>query len=253
MGEGNGHVSGVQSRPGRSPLNERKYGEILEVAGRLFARKGFDGTSLQDIAVDVGVLKGSLYHYISSKEDLLADIVREGQKGLQENIELCDHFVGEPIEQLAAFAYGHIRLNATPERLLRGIVFLRDGEKLNAERRKVIVQDRDRYDHYLRTILADGQRQGMIDPEVQPRISSFAILGVLTSYIRWYDPEGQMGPDELGREFASFALAAVRNHRSLERRGRFELVDEVVDRCRAILSSHSAGSHNSDEQIIQAG
>jgi AcrR family transcriptional regulator len=129
-------MSPAKARAGRSPVIEQKYGEIVEAAGRLFAQNGFDGTSLQDVATEVGVLKGSLYHYITSKEDLLADVVRVGQQGLRENIALCDHFAGSPIDQIIAFTYGHVRLNATPERIQRAIVFTHDGDKVKASRRR---------------------------------------------------------------------------------------------------------------------
>lgn len=217
-----------QPRPGRSPVNEKKYAEIVEVAGGLFASKGFDGTSLTDIAVEVGVLKGSLYHYITSKEQLLAEVVRIGQLGQSENLVMCERFAGRPLEQLVAFAYGHIRLNATPERLERGIVFLRDGEKLSPPQRQGFVEKRDEYEHYLRTVVVQGQEQGLIDPQAHPRLCVFAILGVINSFSRWYDPHGPSTPNEIGREFAGFALAAVRKHLSPEARQRFSLVDDVV-------------------------
>ena len=230
----------LPTRPGRSPVNEQKYAQIVEVASRLFAEKGFDGTSLQDISVEVGVLKGSLYHYITSKEELLAEVVRVGQEGLGENIALCEHFAGQPLEQLVAFAYGHIRLNATPERLLRGIVFLRDGDKLSQDRREELFKNRDKYDRYLRKVIAEGKKQGVIDPEVDTRICSFAVLGVINSYTRWYHPSGPITPDELGRQFAGFALAAIRDHVNTDKHGRWDIVDDVVQRCREIIAARSA-------------
>ena len=215
---------------GRSANGDRKYDEIVEVAGRLFAEKGFDGTSLKDISEQVGVLKGSLYHHITSKEDLLEEVIRVGQEGIVENLLLCETFAENPLEQLVAFCYGHVRLNATPERLVRGVVFLRDGDKLTPRKRTALNKRRDEYDHYLRNILDQAQAQGLIDPDVHSRICSFAIFGVVTSYIRWYRPGGPMTPHEIGREFAAFALASVRRHESFEAGHRWEIVDDVIDR-----------------------
>jgi len=239
----------VVARPGRSPVNEQRYGEIVEAAGRLFAEKGFDGTSLQDISVAVGVLKGSLYHYITSKEDLLAEVVRVGQQGITENLELCNHFKGEPLEQLVAFAYGHVVLNATPDRLIRGVVYLRDGDKLSQEKRDELIKRRDEYDRYLRSILRSGQERGLVDPDVNPRTCSFAILGVVTSYIRWYHPGGPMSTHELGREFAAFSLAAVREHLGHGPGHRWEIVDEVIERCQAFLGARAEDA--TDGQVDQ--
>lgn len=234
---------GRTARPGRSPVNEKKYEEIVEVAGRLFAAQGFDGTSLQDIGEHVGVLKGSLYHYISSKEDLLEDVVRSGHQGLLENMALCEHFKGRPLAQLVAFSYGHVVLNATPERILRGAVFLQDGDKLSPSKREPLVAGRDDYNRYLRRILQDGRETAVFDPDMEPRICSFAIIGVLTSYIRWYHPGGPVTSQELGREFAAFVLAGVREHITHERGHRWDVVDPVIEQCQRYLDAEaSAGS-----------
>jgi AcrR family transcriptional regulator len=225
----------ASARAGRSPLNEEKYAQIVDVAARLFAEKGFNGTSLQDISVEVGVLKGSLYHYITSKEDLLAEVVRIGQLGLIENLALCSNFAGRPLEQLVAFAYGHFVLNSTPERLVRGVVYVRDGDKLSPAKRRSMIAGRDRYEHFLRGILKEGQAAGVIDPDVDARISSLMILGVLNSYMRWYKPTGALSRHDLGKEFGAFTLAAVREHLTHGRGHRHEIVGPVTEECRQIL------------------
>jgi AcrR family transcriptional regulator len=240
----------VTVRPDRSPVHREKYAQIVDAAARLFAVQGFNGTSLQDISEQVGVLKGSLYHYITSKEDLLLDIVRIGQQGLAENLDLCKNFAGAPLEELVAFAYGHFVLNATPERLLRGIVYIRDGDKLSPAKRRTVVSNRDKYDRYLRSILSAGRDEGLIDPDVDPRICGLMILGVLNSYHRWYKPGGQLSRHELGREFAAFVLAAVREHISHGTGHRWEIVDEVVERCRQILADkQSSDSGPSPDEV----
>ncbi|GAA4546344.1 TetR/AcrR family transcriptional regulator [Pseudonocardia xishanensis] len=230
-------VQAPRPRPGRSPVNEQKYAEIVAVAGRLFAEKGFAGTSLTDIAVEVGVLKGSLYHYITSKEDLLAEVVRIGQLGQSENLQLVAHFDGEPLEQLVAFAYGHVRLNATPERLERGNVFLRDGENLQPARREAFIARRDEYERFLRSVVVAGQRAGLLDPEADPRMASFGVLGVVNSFSRWYKPDGSLTAVQIAREFAAFALSAVRL-REGDAEGRFDLVDRVVAECERFISQN---------------
>ena len=91
----------ARPRAVRSPVIERKYGEIVEAAGRLFAQQGFDGTSLQDIANEVGVLKGSLYHYITTKEDLLFRLFEEVHEQVQRIAEEVKAEPGlNPIERI---------------------------------------------------------------------------------------------------------------------------------------------------------
>jgi AcrR family transcriptional regulator len=186
-----------------------RYAEIVHGAGKLFAEHGFDNTSLQDVGDAVGVLKGSLYYYIESKEQLLYDVIKVGHEGLLENIRICRALKGDPLETLSAFAYNHIALNAHPDRYERGIVFLRDSHRLSPEKREMVMRDRDAYDQLLRKTIADGQRQHLICPDLNPTLTSFAVLGVLNSFQRWYRPTGPASPDEIAREFAAFVVAAV--------------------------------------------
>lgn len=187
-----------------------RYSEIVHGAGRLFAERGFDNTSLQDIGDAVGVLKGSLYHYIASKEELLYDVIKVGHEGLLENMRVCRALKGDPLETLSAFAYGHITLNVHPDRYERGIVFVRDSHRLSPDKREIVLRDRDAYERLLRATIADGQRQHLMCPDLDPALTSFAVLGVLNSFQRWYRPTGPASPEQIAREFASFAVAAVR-------------------------------------------
>jgi len=216
-----------------STPNERRYEDIVDIAGELFAAKGFDGTSLNDLAAAVGVLKGSLYHYISSKEELLFDVIRVSHEGLKEVTDLADAFADDPALHLAAFSYLHIVLNATPERIHKGIVFLHDSKNLPPKKSAIVARDRDNYARYLRKIIARGQASKQFDAELDPRLASFDIFGVLTSYIRWYHPGGSITPQALGRESAAFVLASVVSQQTRQRMGsRFAIVDEVVESLR---------------------
>ncbi len=218
-------------RKGRTPKTgngERRFEDIVLIAGELFADRGFNGTSLKDIADAVGVLKGSLYHYISSKEDLLYEVIKMGSQGLGENIRLCDHFASSPAEQLAAFCYGHILLNAVHDRIDRGIVIIQDAKYLAPDKREQISAERDAYQAYLRSIISRGVSAGIFDAQIDLRISSFTILGVLTSYIRWYKPTGPISPHDLARESAAFVVASLlpQAHEG----NRFTMLDEVIAR-----------------------
>jgi TetR/AcrR family transcriptional regulator, cholesterol catabolism regulator len=217
------------SRKTKNGTYERRYEEIVHIAGELFAEKGFAGTSLNDIADAVGVLKGSLYHHISSKEDLLFDVVKVAHAGLLENTRFADNFSDDPAHHLSAFSYGHIFFNAVIERIHRGIVFLQDSKFLSVKKRAIVTKDRDNYDRYLRAIVARGQETKQFDSELDVRICSFEILGVLTSYIRWYKPGGQITPHLLGREAAAFVLASVASQSQRQSvPSRFTVVDDVI-------------------------
>lgn len=226
--------------PRRGAQKEARYQEIVAAAGALFAEHGFDGTSLLDIAKSVGVLKGSLYHHITSKEDLLYDVIRIGHQGLDANLALAEHFGDDPARQLVAFVYGHVRLNAIPERLVFGGVILRDSDKLSPKRRAEVTAARDAYEGYLRRIVAVGQVSGAFDRRSDARLCTFGILGVATSYLRWYTPEGPIPAQSIAREHAQLSLAGVSNDMRAE--ARWEIVDSVADEFEQLMDSAAASA-----------
>jgi hypothetical protein len=91
-------------------------------------------------------------------------VVQLGQQGLQENITLCNNFTGSPIDQVPALTYGHVRLNATQERLRRAPVFIQDWDRVKPDPRRDLVNTHDAYERYLRNVLTAGQKGGSIDP-----------------------------------------------------------------------------------------
>ena len=107
----------------RAKAPRRRHEEILEAAARVFHEKGYESTSIQDIADAVGILKGSLYYYIDSKEDLLYEIL-EGIHGeaLAEVRQAAAE--GEPLERIRAFVAAHIHHNA--ENLVKMALFFQD-------------------------------------------------------------------------------------------------------------------------------
>lgn len=235
----------MTKKKARTTGNSQRYHEIVRIAGDLFAEKGFDGTSLHDLASAVGVLKGSLYHWIDSKESLLYDVVKLAHRGLFENIEIADHFASDPLRQLAAFSYGHIVLNAVPERLNRGIVFLFDSRKLKASDSERVLRDRDTYDQYIRSIVRRGISTGAFDKTLDTRLSSFAILGVMTSYLRWFKPDGPISPHELAREFSAFVLTSVAPAAAVAS-SRHALVDEISQEVDALVADLNTARKETD-------
>src|SRR5438093_6121381 len=97
----------AQSRPPR-----RRQNEVLQAAARVFHEKGYESTSIQDIAEAVGILKGSLYYYIRSKEDLLYEILQAVHEDALANIRRVDELEGDALQKLRAFVTAHFTFNA---------------------------------------------------------------------------------------------------------------------------------------------
>lgn len=193
----------VPPAPERSP-RER---EIIDAAARLFDQKGYAATSIQDVADAVGILKGSLYYYINSKEDLLFGVLQDCHHSSMRHLEKWQQVEGDALVRLRAFIEGHVLANLAD--LVKIGVFLHDFRYLSDERRAAIVRDRDVYDRYLRDLIEQGQSEGLVDPDADPKLTAMALLGMMNWVYQWYKPSGRVQPLELARHFADLALSGL--------------------------------------------
>src|SRR3954454_17402777 len=164
-------TAGDRKADRRAKAPRRRHDEILEAAARVFHEKGYESTSIQDIADAVGILKGSLYYYIDSKEDLLYEILEGIHAEALESVRKAPA-EGAPLQRIRAFVAAHIRHNA--ENLVKMALFFQDFRSLGEERRRSIVAERDAYEQFLRDLIRDGQAAGQICPEVDVKRESIA-------------------------------------------------------------------------------
>jgi TetR/AcrR family transcriptional regulator, cholesterol catabolism regulator len=181
--------------------------EIYEAAAELFHRKGYAATTLQDIAEAVGLLKGSLYYYIDTKEDLLYRITRSIHEDAMVNLQEAQALDGGPDERLHAFARGHV--SAFGRRLTWIRVFYTEHGALTGERRREIMSERRQYERFVEDVVAEGQRQGIFCPALDTRIVMNGILTMINSVYLWYRP-GQDSLDEVARVYADLAVRGLR-------------------------------------------
>jgi AcrR family transcriptional regulator len=208
-------TSAIADRRARAP--RRRQREILDAATRVFHEKGYESTSIQDIADSVGILKGSLYYYITSKEDLLFDIIKGVHEEALQNIERTAATEGDALQKIRTFVVLHLTFNA--ENLVKMGVFFHDFRSLNGERRKVILEARDLYDHFLRDLIRQGQDEGIICPDVDPKVAAIMALGMMNWIYHWYQPGGERSAEELANEYADFVVAGLACDRSAHKPG----------------------------------
>src|SRR5581483_4470985 len=130
--------------------------ELTRIAARLFAERGYQGTSLADLAEELGVQKPSLYHHIASKEDLLWEVAWEGAEAFHAALD------GVPVEASATERIrlalrGHLAV--VSRQLDVATVFVREWRYLAGERRERFVTERRRYEERVRDLFRDGVEQ----------------------------------------------------------------------------------------------
>lgn len=188
--------------------NVSRRDELLQIATRLFMEKGYQATSMQDIAKEMGIQKPSLYHYITSKDDILREIVDITMNKLIESIEAIVFSEGNPVEKLERIIDSHLKLIC--ENLEFFTVSLREINPVNAKGFwSHVVFLRDKYESYVRSILALGKKEGYFKEDIDEKLAGFALLGSVNWVIRWYSPQGERTPKEIAHQWKRLFLKGL--------------------------------------------
>lgn len=186
----------------------RRDQEVLAAAAKVFHEHGYAEATVQDVAHELGILKGSLYHYIDTKEDLLFRLLMEIHDGGYTILEEVSAASGlGPLARVELYVRRHIAFNL--EHLTSGAVYHNDYERLSPERRARIVARRHEHQRFLTGLIRDAQAAGEADPSLDaPIVGSFIHGAVIWPY-RWYRADGPMEPAELAEACADFVLNGV--------------------------------------------
>jgi len=185
----------------------KRRAEVIDAAVQIFHEKGYEASTIQDIADAVGVLKGSLYYYFTSKEDVLFEILQEvHEEALAAAVEAIE-IDGDPVEKIYAFVQTLARFNA--DNKVRMGILLHDFRSLSQPRIKQIVAERDRYEAILRQLILDGQEQQLICPDIDPKLATRALMGMINTIYEWFSPRGGRSSRYVGSFFASLAVNAL--------------------------------------------
>lgn len=191
------------------PRNPNRREEILRIAAQTFGERGYGATSIQEIAERAGMLKGSLYHHIESKQQLLFEIIQSfHDKGMEKIVPLFDA-EGPAIEVLREVVYQHVMHNL--ENYIEAGVFHREFGLLSEDRQNLIVKGRDPYQTHLRALIRRGQRDGTIRKDIDAKLASMAILNTVNSLYTWYTPDGPNTEEEIASAYADFVTAGLAN------------------------------------------
>jgi AcrR family transcriptional regulator len=168
--------------------------EILEATAQLFKIKGFNGTSMQDIAKEVGILKGSIYYYFNSKSEIFKEVLdngiypvlRNAEQIIKENITPKEKF-----RKLISYHMGYIM-----DHNLSLLIYFQEREKLPATQMEEYLIKRDRYENIFREVMREGIEQQEF-PQDNVNLTVFAIFGMCNWIIQWYNPKGTQSAEEI--------------------------------------------------------
>jgi AcrR family transcriptional regulator len=186
--------------------------ELIKAAAAVFKEKGLAGTSLDEVGRVAGVDRASLYYYVGSKKELFEEVVLEA---IVANVEMAERIRdGEDapadklhrlVEQLLV-SYGEYYPHL--------FVFLQeDTAKLQTTHRRDgidVVELHRRFDRAVIAIIQEGVEQGSFRADLPPRIAAYGIIGMVNWTHRWFNPDGPVGADEVGKAFAKLAIEGLK-------------------------------------------
>jgi AcrR family transcriptional regulator len=195
------------NHPGGASRETGARARVLDAAVDLFARQGYDGTSVTQVIDQAGVAKGGFYHHFASKEALLYEVYGDL---IGRQLARLAEILAEgrpPAATLRAVITDLVETTSASAQ--RALVFWRELQHLGRERTEEYRRARRRYHDGVQRLIRDGQASGAFATVASPEIITFTIFGVINELPLWFRPSGRKKPAQIATELADFVLAAL--------------------------------------------
>jgi AcrR family transcriptional regulator len=179
---------------------------VRAAAVKLFASKGFHGTGIRDLAQEAELSSASLYHYMGTKEDLLAEIMHTALNRLLDAAREATAGSADPVHRLRTLVALHVLAHAVGPAETR--VVDNEVDVLSPAAREPVVALRDAYEHLWAAAIEEGVAAGVFHTE-HPAVTRLALLEMCSGVARWYSPRGPLALDELAEHYAELVSRAL--------------------------------------------
>ncbi|HYI15826.1 MAG TPA: TetR/AcrR family transcriptional regulator [Thermomicrobiales bacterium] len=177
--------------------------QIYRAASTLFSERGYRSTSIRDIARELDLQGGSLYAHISSKEDVLWEIIARVAESFYAAVRPIAESDGSATERLRGMIHAHV--GVVVNELARAAVFFQDWRHLSEPRKGEVLALRDGYEALFRLTIADGVASGEL-ADRDPRLASIFVLTALNGIPGWFRADGERTADDIADELATMIL-----------------------------------------------
>jgi AcrR family transcriptional regulator len=182
---------------------------VMAAALQLFSSRGFQAVGIRDIAQEAGLSTAALYHYMTSKEDLLLALMSDRLLRVTRAAETALGELDAPEEQLV----GLVRVHVIAHAQFPSVVVDDELRSLSAGARRAVVRLRDRYEQVWDRILERGSGRPPVFTIADLRFARLALIGMCSGVNRWFSPRGALSAESVAEHFADLALALVRAKR----------------------------------------
>lgn len=189
--------------------NLERLQEICDTAAEIFFKNGYNATSLNQIADELGITKAGLYYYVESKQDLLYQIITLGLNSVEREVLNPARKITDAEERLRFIIKNHSRLSAGENHAV--IIISHEDNELSFQQREEILTRRREYFDFIRATLDDLQIENKLR-KVDATAATFTILGMIIWLSRWFSPRGKMSLEEVCEEVCEMALQGILKH-----------------------------------------
>lgn len=190
---------GRNRRGGASPTET----SMIAIATRLFAERGYNGTSVADVANELGLTSASLYYHVQGKQDLLLRVLETGMADFLERLEAVVAGDADERGKLLQAVRNHLDFVLNNQDAVA--VFLRERRFLEPERQQAHQVLVERYDTQFTTLIGDAMQAGAVPPG-NPTLVRLAILGMINWVVEWYRPGGGLDKATIMQEMTSLIM-----------------------------------------------
>lgn len=181
--------------------------EVIDAGIDVFWQKGYSSASMQDVADAVGVTKGSVYHYVDSKEELLFRIFDDAHHEAEQLMNEVNGMNGSPLLRLRTYLERHVeQFLQRPERTS---LYFREWRYLTGDRHETVVRQRREYEAFVRSLIGEAQSDGELEPTLNVRYATLFIVGAVNYVAEWYRRDGRDSAAVIARTHADLALQSI--------------------------------------------
>jgi AcrR family transcriptional regulator len=184
----------------------KRASHVYRIAAEIMCQKGYEGTSMNDIAEAAGLTKAGIYHYIRGKEELLFEIMTYAMDNLDERVIAPAQEIADPEERLRAIVEGHTKS------LLKGVgaitIVLEEMPALTAAHRRIIKGRKRAYFDFIRQTLQELESEGKLR-DINLTTAAFSLLGMILWISRWYRRDGKLSADQVLHDYVEIAMNGV--------------------------------------------